>query len=227
MREVLLVRALGGDDRDAEALRSRAVPFVEDPFLTVAACTDDQATARATHVLDAIAVSADWLVVTSQAALRALSALRGDDALRGAVADGVGRGLRVAAVGPSSAEALKGLGAADVLVPSPSTAAALRDRLAVLPPGSIIAPQGSQAMKGLASGLREHGWTVDEQVVYETTTVTTRPPTADRLAEGRLCRSPPRRHGSGVRRADDRGGGDRDGYRYGRRQPRTDRRGRC
>lgn len=184
MREVLLVRALAGDDRDAEALRARGVDVVEDPYLSVAACADAAAVDRAGHCVAEIASGADWLVVTSQAALRALSELTGADALRESMVKGQARGLRIATVGAATAAALAELCAVDVLVPSVSTAAALEEQLATLGPASVIAPQGSQAMKGLASGLRALGWQIDEQVVYETTTVTERPASADRLAAG-------------------------------------------
>lgn len=184
MREVLLVRALGGDDRDAEALTSRGIPIVEDPYLTVAACVDDGAADRARHCLAAITDTADWLVVTSQAALRALTQLTGRSAVVDALATGQARGLQVATVGSATQRVLAELGARDVVVPSVSTAAALQGVLATRPAASVIAPQGSQAMKGLAFGLRELGWQVDEQVVYETATVPDRPVSADPLAAG-------------------------------------------
>jgi uroporphyrinogen decarboxylase len=182
--DVLLVRAPGGDDRDADELRRRGVSVVEDPYLTVAACQDTGASDRAEHVLQAISDSADWLVVTSQAALRALAQLVGDDRLRVSILTGRERGLRFATVGETTANALRFWGAGDVLRPSVSTAAALREELAKDAPATIVAPQGSQAMKGLSGGLRSMGWVVDEVVVYETTTVGHRPVTADRLAAG-------------------------------------------
>ena len=184
MRDVLLVRALGGDDKDAEALRDRGVRPVEDPYLTVRTCVDDGARQRAEHVLTAIAGSADWLVVTSQAALRALADLTSSEQLRLAFAVGAERGIGFATVGEATAAALQELGAGSVLVPAQSTAESLRQELSSRPPGSIIAPQGSQAMKGLAGGLRLRGWQIDEQVLYETSTVPVRPLSADRLSTG-------------------------------------------
>jgi uroporphyrinogen-III synthase len=64
------------------------------------------------------------------------------------------------------------------------TAAGLRAELAALPPASVIAPQGNQAMKGLAGGLRDVGWSIDEVVVYETSAVGQRPTSANRLVAG-------------------------------------------
>jgi uroporphyrinogen-III synthase len=184
VRDVLLVRALGGDDKDAEALRERGVSVVEDPFLTVRSCIDPGAGERALHVLRAIENSADWLVVTSQAALRALVDLTSDEQLRASITAGRERGLAFATVGDATRAAMEALGASPVLVPAVNTAEALRQELSTRPTGSIVAPQGSQAMKGLAGGLRSLGWEVDEKVVYETSTVAERPATADRLEAG-------------------------------------------
>jgi uroporphyrinogen-III synthase len=182
--EVLLVRALGGDDKDAEALTARGLSVVEDPYLVVRPCDDAGAVARAQHVLSAVEGAADWLIVTSQAALRALIQLTSDEEVRHVISAGRARGIRFATVGESTRAALEALGAEPVLVPAVNTAEALRQELAALPPATIIAPQGSQAMKGLAGGLRTLGWQVDEQVVYETLTVDQRPASADRLAQG-------------------------------------------
>lgn len=184
MREVLLVRANDADDKDAAELEALGIAYVADPYLTVQPCQDSEASARAAHVLDAIANDADWLVVTSQAALRALTSLRPEPDLSDCLRAGQARGLRVATVGSATSAALMRLGAVDVLVPVESTAQALLQRLLDEPSSTVIAPQGNQAMKGLAGGLREAGWTVDEQVVYETATIANRPATADRLAGG-------------------------------------------
>lgn len=184
MREVLLVRALGGDDRDAEALRELGVDVLEDPYLVVAACDDPDAAERSEHVLAGVREGADWLVVTSRAALRALVSLRGADAVTSSIAVGARRGLRCAAVGATTAQLLRDLGADDVLVPADQSAAGLLDELGGRPPSRAVVPQGSQAMKSLGSGLRNLGWDVDDQVVYTTTAVAQRPASADRIAAG-------------------------------------------
>ncbi len=184
MTDVLLVRALGGDDTDADALRALGVCVVEDPYLSVDACSDADATHRAHSVLQAIGESADWLVVTSRAALRALAELASPSLLADAFARGRERGLSFAAVGESTASAMRDLGADAVLTPAQSTAAGLRTELVCRPAARVILPQGRQAMTGLAEGLRAVGWTVDQEVVYETATVSERPSSADGLARG-------------------------------------------
>jgi uroporphyrinogen decarboxylase len=189
---VLLVRARGGEDGDADALQALGLAVIEDPYLVVATCTDDGATARAEAVLDALRSEAELLLLTSRAALRALDALVGREALVAAVRDGKMRGLWGAAVGPSTADALRDLGLADVLEPEVATSrgllAALRER-----PGDgsartrrAVLPCGAQAMKGLGAGLVADGWQVDEVVVYVTDEVDAVPQTVPALVAGRI-----------------------------------------
>lgn len=189
---VLLVRAAGGEDSDAEAIRALGISVIEDPYLVVTPSADEAAVVRADHVLETLRVDADVLLLTSRAALRALDALVGHDAVLAAVAVGVARGLRGAAVGPSTAEALRALGVADVLEPDVATSrgllAALRaqTRGEVGAPGRAVLPCGAQAMKGLGSGLGADGWDVDEVVVYTTDDIVGMPSSAAELAAGRI-----------------------------------------
>lgn len=187
---VLLVRAAGGDDRDAEALRDLGVEVVEDPYLVVAPCADVDAERRARRVLAAVADDVDLLLLTSRAAVRALDALVGRAALEEAVATGVARGLRGAAVGPSSASALRELGVVDVLEPAVATSRGLLAELraegpaADRAPGRAVLPCGAQAMKGLGAGLVADGWRVEEVVVYTTEEVAHVPASVTLLAQG-------------------------------------------
>jgi uroporphyrinogen-III synthase len=188
---VLLVRAAGGEDRDAEALRALGIEVIEDPYLVVAPCADHDAPARAGRVLDALGRGADLFLLTSRSAVRALDALVGRAALLDAVSQGVARGLRGAAVGPSTAETLRELGLDDVLEPEVATSrgllAALRQRAAVEgTTGRAVLPCGAQAMKGLGAGLVEDGWDVEEIVVYTTDDVPGVPPSVADLAAGRI-----------------------------------------
>lgn len=184
MPEVLLVRAAEAQDKDADALADLGITAVADPYLTVRPCRDDQARDRAHLVISSIADEAGWLLVTSQAAVRALVELGGSDALAAALRQGQARGLRVAGVGESTRRALNQAGAPEVLVPGTATAEGLVDLLAGEAASTAILPQGNQALTTLADGLRGKGWTITEQVVYETATVDRRPVSADRLARG-------------------------------------------
>jgi uroporphyrinogen-III synthase len=188
---VLLVRATGGEDGDADALRGLGLSVVEDPYLVVAPCSDGDAEGRARRVLEALRHEADLFLLTSRSAVRALDALVGREELQAAVALGAARGLRGAAVGPSTAETLRGLGLTDVLEPEVATSrgllAALRERAqhgGVA--GRAVLPCGAQAMKGLGAGLVADGWQVEEVVVYVTEEVPAVPPSVADLAAGRI-----------------------------------------
>jgi len=189
---VLLVRAVGGEDGDAEALTALGIRVVEDPYLVVAPCADRQAMARAEQVLQALRDEADVLLLTSRSAVRALEALVGRAALIEAVAVGVSRGLWGAAVGPATALALRELGLTYVLEPEVATSrgllAALRARaLAGEGPRRAVLPCGAQAMKGLGAGLVADGWRIDEVVVYTTEEVAVTPASVADLAGGRIA----------------------------------------
>lgn len=186
VRPVLLVRALGGDDRDADALRALGLAVVEDPWLVVAASTDDGAVARAEQVLEEVAQRADLLLVTSRAALRALTELVGEERVRAALAAGVLRGLEAAAVGPVSAALVRDLGMPEVIVPDEPTARGLTATLRARggAPLRAVLPCGAKAMRGLAEGLCEDGWHVEQVVLYDTVRVAVVPPSAERLAAG-------------------------------------------
>jgi uroporphyrinogen-III synthase len=187
---VLLVRAVGGEDRDAEALRALGCDVVEDPYLIVTPCTDGAAGERAARVLEAVRHDADLLLLTSRSAVRALDALVGREALSAAVAAGVARGLRGAAVGPTTADVLRELGLDDVLEPEIATSrgllAALRERTAreQTDAGRAVLPCGAQAMKGLGAGLVADGWQVEEVVVYVTEDVPGVPRSVEDLRAG-------------------------------------------
>lgn len=187
-RPVLLVRASGGEDRDAEALAARQVACVQDPYLVTRTCTDADAAARAARVVARVRDDADVLLLTSRTALRALDELAGTEVVRAAVRAGVARGLVGAAVGPSTAAVLRGLGIAEVVEPEVATSrgllATLRARSEGLSSPTAVLPCGAQAMKGLAGGLREDGWSVEEVVLYTTEQVAEVPASAEELTAG-------------------------------------------
>jgi hydroxymethylbilane synthase len=183
-RPVLLVRADVDDDRDASALRERGLTVVQDPYITVVPATDDKAVERARETLAQISQGSAWLVVSSRAALRALTSLTSPEEVRAAVQDGLSRGLRAAAVGQITAEAMYELGLQEIVVPEQFSAVALVEALSEVDADRAILPRGNIAMRGLVEGLNDLGWSPVEQVLYETATVTTRPASADALEAG-------------------------------------------
>ena len=108
---------------------------------------------------------AAWLVVTSGQGVKAL-VLR--LAARGRA--GLPRALRIAAVGPATAEALEGIGAVPELVAADPRSAGLEAELAArVAPGArviVVRPEGGPAT--LASSLRAAGLRVEEAPLYRT-----------------------------------------------------------
>ena len=187
---VLLVRPATARDDDADLLARAGCEVVADPYLVVAPSADPGARQRAREALAAIADGADWLIVASRNAIGALAELTSDAEVTQAVTAGSARGLRVAAVGEATAAAVRQFGATHVLLPEAGTGAALAQALvaqavvAQAATSSAVLPRGNQAMRELPAILRQAGWTVDDPVVYETSTIAVRPSSADLLADG-------------------------------------------
>ncbi len=189
-RPVLLVRATGGEDRDAAALADRQITVIQDPYLVTRTCSDPDAPSRAQRVVTLVREEVDVLLLTSRTALRALEDLAGAEVVRAAVAGGVARGLTGAAVGPTTAQALHALGITEVIEPEVATSRGLLATLRAGPHGrarSAVLPCGAQAMKGLGGGLRDDGWTVEEVVLYTTEQVAEEPPSVADLAGGGIA----------------------------------------
>lgn len=114
----------------------------------------------------------DWLAVTSANGAAAIgrgpASGSGDDERatrgRGVVAGGV----RVAAVGPATASALRALGIEADLVPAVALADVLADELCALPPARIVVAQAGAARPELVERLRAAGWDVTPVVAYVT-----------------------------------------------------------
>ena len=183
--KVLLVRPEGAPDDDERALRVAGFQVTSEPFIQVTPCDDPGAPARAHALLSALQGEGAWLVLTSAAGVRALSAIVGADALRSSLSTASARGARFAAVGPASAAALSDHGVDDVLTPVRAhTASALLAAMAGVPAATAVLPRSSIGDGLTPTTLEARGWTVIAEVVYETTAVAQRPANADGLARG-------------------------------------------
>lgn len=122
-----------------------------------------------------------WIAVTSAAGagalLAALVPILGDGASKppssGRAPGGWPAGVRVAAVGPSTADVLRRAGVEPDLVPSTATADDLAAAFPPAPAGGdggrtarVLAPLAELAGEGLVAGLRSKGWTVDRVDAY-------------------------------------------------------------
>lgn len=178
-KQVLLIRA-EGNEADSQALSSLGLESTIDPYLTIRASTDREA-----HLLlDSVRTLSDplWLIATSAHALRYWANLVGRANLIDALTS---RGsLRFAAVGASTALAMKEFGAKEVLLPNTSDSVSLAQMLKGFPVANAMLPQGNIALVTLAAELVDAGWYVQKATVYETATVDEEPSTAGSLRDG-------------------------------------------
>ncbi len=183
--KVLLVRADDTPDADARALAERGVEVTAEAFIRVQPSADADATHRAAEIVDGLHAPGAWLVLTSAAGIRALDSLLGAGEVGNRIRTAERAGARFAAVGPTSGQVLHDHGVIDVLMPTKAhTAAALLDCLGLISPGLAVMPRSTIGDQHVPEVLESRGWTVLSRIVYETTTVTDRPGSADQLAAG-------------------------------------------
>ncbi|WP_315097331.1 uroporphyrinogen-III synthase [uncultured Cellulomonas sp.] len=119
-----------------------------------------------------------WLVLTSAAAVPVLvdRAQESAGSLPQLLADGA---VRVAAIGPGTARALREVGVEPDLVPrGPSTSRSLVDAWPEpTDPARVLFPRGDLAAATVTEGLHARGWEVTDVVAYRT--VAAAPPPAD------------------------------------------------
>ncbi len=181
---VLVPRPVAGQSTAAEALRAAGAEPVVVPLIQTVPPHDPAPLDDALRALAADAYS--WLVLTSAAAVPALlnppPPVPGAPTCACAVGDGAGA-VRVAAVGPGTARAAEAAGIQVDLVPEGvSTAANLVAQFPAPTPDAgegarrVLFLKGELAGTGVAVGLRDKGWVVDEVVAYRTIPA---PPPAD------------------------------------------------
>ncbi len=113
----------------------------------------------------------DWLAVTSANGAAAV------------LAGPIPRGVRVAAVGPATADVLRSGGVEPLLVPEQATAEKLADALGSASTerlGRIVLAQAERARPVLAERLAQAGWIVAPVVAYRTVAAAVDPALLDR-----------------------------------------------
>ncbi len=169
---VLLVRG-GAADPDVAALRDVGLAAVSDPYVRQTLNPDDGPARRLLAVLkdwaaDPASAGSRWVVATSAHAVAAWVDGLPPGVLAAQAAAAAAVGVRAAAVGERTADTLRGLGFADVLVPSHATAADLVAALTTQHGGEALFPRGDLALPTLPDGLASAGWAVVHGVVYLT-----------------------------------------------------------
>jgi len=186
-KKILLTRGIG-NERDTQALQNLGIDTVSESFTQITAGQESDA-----HELLALAESfTAWVVITSINAIDFWGELVGVCELK-KVFDSNSQ-LNFAAVGESSAAALRAYGQTEIKIPVIPSAEGLLDLLLKESSSSALIPTGNLARKVIPYGLREAGWNVETRVVYKNDPVTTAPRSIRALErdefDGILLRSP-------------------------------------
>jgi uroporphyrinogen-III synthase len=168
-RSVVVTRAAEQASRLVATLAHLGATVVEVPTIALVDAPDGGAA-----LADAVAQidRYDWVVLTSTNGVQRFLA---------AVGGAAPAGVRVAVVGPGTADAVRAAGVEPDLLPDRFVAEAL---LEVFPPGPgrVLLPQASVARPVLADGLRAAGWDVDAVVAYRTVAARPGPAVLERAA---------------------------------------------
>lgn len=182
-KPVLLIRS-SNNEVDEAALANLGIPSLIDPYIEIKVANDSNEGEGLLSLLEG-SDHPMWLIATSVNALKFWARIVGEDRIRAAVA--ARADLKFAAIGQTTADALSGFGASDVLIPSEATAKSLADQLVSMSStGHVLVPGGNLAMKSLPSTLLSAGWRVSTAVVYMTSPVEKEPKSAHLIREGEI-----------------------------------------
>ncbi len=158
-RRILVTRARDQASALASGLRSRGAEVIEAPVTRFAPVPDPAGIDRALSRLSRHA----WIAFTSANGVRFLGARLHESGLDARAFAGV----RIAAVGPATADALLGQGLrADLVAQERSAAGLARELARTQVPSTILLPQADNARSLLGDELRGLGWSVETLVTY-------------------------------------------------------------
>lgn len=176
-RTVVVTRARAQASAFAHELRSLGASVIEAPTIEVVDPSDGGAALRAAAAdLSSGTGAYDWLVVTSvNGVARTFDHLPDARALAG---------VRVAAVGTATAEALADRRIVADLVPERFVAEGLIDVFPAPPPGGgrVLLARAQVARNELPDALRAMGWEVDDVAAYRTAPAAVADDVAERIA---------------------------------------------
>jgi len=162
-RRVLVTRAREQASALSERLRELGAEPLEYPAIEIAPPKDfgplDEAIARLSVY--------DWLILTSTNGVRAFVDRMSE---KGTDIQALGR-LKIAAIGPATAQALAGHGLRVDYVPEVYTTKEIAAGLRDISGQRVLLPRAERAPKQLAQALRGKGAVVDEVVAYRTLAV--------------------------------------------------------
>jgi uroporphyrinogen-III synthase len=162
MKSVLITRPRAQADDFAEMLRTAGFEPIYFPVIEIQPIEDNVALERALSKLECY----DWLVFTSVNAVDVVFSLT--PRLRQPLPVGEGQGVRVAAIGPKTAEALKARGVPPDFVPDEYVAESILPGLGDLRGKWVLLPRAEIARKTLPEAICEAGGIPHEIAVYKT-----------------------------------------------------------
>lgn len=156
---IVVTRAAEGASALARRLRVRGASVLTVPAIRTTAPVDGAAVRAAIEAL----ADASWLVFTSAAGVRFSTRT-----LRACWPDGLPSGVRVAAVGPGTAQAALRAQFAPAFVPERFLARVLGETLPLAAGDRVVLMRGDLARPELPERLTERGATVENVVAYRT-----------------------------------------------------------
>ncbi len=157
--KVLITRPRTQADDFTEKLRSAGFESILFPVIEIQPIEDNVALERALQQLDRYA----WVVFTSVNAVEVVFALTPTP-----LPMGEGQGVRVAAIGPKTAEALRKHGIEPDFIPDEFIGEAIMSGLGDLNDKWILLPRAEIARKELPKAISKAGGIVHEIIVYRT-----------------------------------------------------------
>lgn len=158
MKRILITRPRMQAEEFAEKLRAAGLEPVFFPVIEIHPIENNVALERALSKLDCY----DWVVFTSVNAVDVLFDRHSSLVL------GKGSGVKFAAIGPKTAEALQGRGISPDFVPDEYVAEAILPGLGDLRGRWVLLPRAEIARKALPEAICEAGGTAHEIAVYKT-----------------------------------------------------------
>jgi uroporphyrinogen-III synthase len=159
MRRILITRPRAQADGFAEKLRSAGFDPIFFPVIEIQPIENNVALEHALSKLDCY----EWLVFTSVNAVDVVFSLISSPSHTGR-----GVGVRVAAIGPKTAEALKARGVTPDFVPDEYVAESILPGLGDLSGKWVLLPRAEIARKALPEAISEAGGIPHEIAVYKT-----------------------------------------------------------
>jgi uroporphyrinogen-III synthase len=177
----LLIRP-NRNDLDRDCLEEKGLDTRVDPYVTISTVANPTGARRLVDVL----ATGDpcWLVVTSLNAWENWIAQCSPGEVENLIVNHPQ--LRCGAIGESTAAVLTEVGVDEVTVPGGNDGESLAELMAHTPACPVVLPSGSLSMKSIPDTLVPQGFTVIEEVFYDTQVVSDPPASVADVLSGKI-----------------------------------------